>query len=301
VTPLQDRAAGTLLGLACGDALGAPYEFDRNPLGADERPTMLGRWSDDTAMAVGVAGGLAAARRLEDRLDAIAERFLDWHRSAPADIGHQTRSVLAGVAGSDGMRLGDLMRERAAAYGRAHPGAAGNGALMRTAPVALAHLDDRAACARAARAVAALTHAGADVADSCVLWTEAVRVAVTGGGVDLRAGLDLLEAGRRRFWRGAIAEASAGDPGRFRPNGWTVRTLQAAYGAMVHADLDLEESLAAAIRIGDDTDTVAAVAGALLGAHHGASALPQQWLDTLHGWPGYGAEDLHALALALTR
>lgn len=301
-----DRAVGVLLGLACGDALGVPYEFDRVRLGADEEPAMLGgglgdfapgEWSDDTAMAIGVAEGLTVDGPLESRLDAIARRFLDWFRTSPPDVGIQTRAVLEALPRRGCSAPGAQMADAAASYARAHPHSAGNGGLMRTAPVALALRDDRAACAEAARAVAALTHADPDVADTCVLWTEAVRRAVTGGGIDVAAGLDLVaDPGR---WGAVLDEAAGGDLARFRPNGWTVRTLQVAYGAILRADADPEAALATAIRVGDDTDTVAAVAGALLGAHHGASALPKRWVAHIHGWPGYAADDLRALAVRL--
>jgi ADP-ribosylglycohydrolase len=318
---LRDRAMGALLGLACGDALGVPYEFDGRRLGADERPAMRGggpadvapgTWSDDTAMAVAVAEGLRAGPELATRLDAIAARFLEWYSTSPPDVGRQTGAVLSGVSGGadatgtpraprrrPGNRpgLGTMMTEVARGYAAAHPDAAGNGALMRTAPVALAHLEDRAACAATARAVAALTHAGDEACDSCVLWTEAVRLAASGGGIDVAAGLDLVGDADR--WRAILDEAATGDLGRFRPNGWTVRTLQVAYGAILRADWDLERALTIAIRVGDDTDTVAAVAGSLLGAHHGASALPPSWVEAIHGWPGYAAAELRQVALGL--
>ncbi|WGL51327.1 ADP-ribosylglycohydrolase family protein [Nocardioides sp. BP30] len=301
----EDRARGVLVGLACGDALGVPYEFDRVTLGPGQRPAMLGgglgdfdpgKWSDDTSMAVAVTEGLEAAHDLPTRLDEVARRFLGWYRTSPPDVGIQTRAVLDGLADDDLPQLGQAMSARAAAYAAAHPHAAGNGALMRTAPVALAHLQDRAACAETARAVAALTHADPDVADSCVLWTEAVRLAVSGGGIDLPAGLDLVSDPHR--WGELLREAAGGDLGRFHPNGWTVRTLQVAYGAILRANHDVEDALALAIGVGDDTDTVAAVAGSLLGAHHGDTAFPQEWTQAIHGWPGYTVVDLRRIALS---
>lgn len=293
---------GAVLGLAYGDALGAPYEFGHRALRAEEEPRPCGggpagaapgEWSDDTAMAIAVAQGLAAGSEPEERLDAIAARFLDWYDADPAGAGHQTRAVLAAVATRE--HPGPAMRAEAAAYARAHPHAAGNGALMRTAPVALAHLDDRLACADAARAVAGLTHADPQAQDSCVLWTETIRVAITTGDLDITAGLDLVDG----QWRDHLAEAATGDLGRFSPNGWAVRTVQVAYGAILRAGGDFDEALATVIRVGDDTDTTAAVAGALLGALHGAGAVPQRWLGTLHGWPGLRATDLPDLALRL--
>ena len=85
----------------------------------------------------------------------------------------------------------------------------------------------------------------------------------------------------------------------FAPNGYVVTALQAAWSAIRHPVGDgspLVGSLAAAVHAGDDTDTVAAIAGALLGAVHGAASLPEEWLAVLHGWPGLGADDLRDLA-----
>jgi ADP-ribosylglycohydrolase len=299
---LRDRPGGALLGLACGDALGVPHEFDHLVLGPDEEPRPRGggpagfapgEWSDDTALAIAVAQGLATGGSLEERLDAVAGRFLDWYDAEPPDVGRQTRAVLSAVAA--GPRTSAAMRAAATSYTRTHPHAAGNGALMRTAPVALAFLDDRLACAEAARAVAGLTHADPQAEDACVLWTEAIRVAVATGELAVAAGLGLVDD----RWRASLAEAGIGDLGRFHPNGWAVRTVQVAYGAILRAGADFEEALATAIRVGDDTDTTAAVTGALLGALHGAAAVPQRWSSTLHGWPGMRAADLAELALRL--
>jgi ADP-ribosylglycohydrolase len=305
-----DRAAGVLLGQACGDALGVPYEFGRPP-GPGDLAEMRGgglggfapgEWSDDTAMAVAVAEGLGTAPG-EQGLDEVAARFLAWYAGGPADVGIQTSVVLAETS----RRLGDrreppakVMTDAAAAYVRAHERAAGNGALMRTSPVALFHLQDRDGCAVTARAVAELTHADPLCGDSSVLWSEAIRVAVLVGRLDVESGLDLLPEERRDAWAGWLAEAVAGPPARFTGNGFTVTALQAAYAAIAHTPvpdgpapcLHLQDALHAAVRIGHDTDTVAAIAGGLLGARWGASAVPWRWRRTVHGWPGRTGRDL---------
>src|SRR5262245_39154749 len=106
----MDRVAGVLLGAACGDALGAGYEFGP-PLPPEVAVTMRGgngfapgEWTDDTAMTVAIAHATAAGHdlRTRDGLDAVAEQFLVWYRSGPTDIGLQTRAVLrnAGVGGA---------------------------------------------------------------------------------------------------------------------------------------------------------------------------------------------------------
>ncbi|MEJ7743019.1 MAG: ADP-ribosylglycohydrolase family protein [Nocardioidaceae bacterium] len=151
----MDRALGVLLGQACGDTLGVPYEFGRPP-GGDELPQMRGgglggyapgEWSDDTQMAVAIAEVAATDADLTsaDALDSIR------------------RAVLA----------------------MAH--SAGNGALMRTSVVALASLHDADQTAQAARSIAELTHVDPLAGDSCVLWSEVVRVAVLEGRIDVPA------------------------------------------------------------------------------------------------------------------
>ncbi len=314
-----DRAAGVLLATAAGDALGVPYEFARPP-GATELAEMAGgglgnlppgEWSDDTSMAVAIAEVAATGADLtsDDALDAVAEAFLRWYDGGPPDIGIQTSAVLGATTRCLGSgRVAVVMSAQAADYaaGRAH--AAGNGALMRTAAVALAHLDDREKLARAARLVAGLTHADPLAGDSCVLWCEAIRVAVLEGRIDVIGGLDLVPEARRAQWREWLDDALAPGPGpvpgaRFTPNGFTVSALQAAVAAVVGTAVPdeepcrhLQDALHDAVRIGNDTDTVAAIAGGLLGARWGASAMPWHWRRAVHGWPGRDARDLVSLA-----
>ncbi|MGV8850449.1 MAG: ADP-ribosylglycohydrolase family protein [Propionibacteriaceae bacterium] len=318
IDQVQDRIAGVMLGTAVGDALGVPYEFSTPP-GPNQDAAMLGgglgnfapgEWSDDTSMAVAVARVAATGADLRSTaaLDAIAEGFLEWYDHGPADIGNQTRSVLSGTRrrldrGDGG--ASQVMREEAQSYARSHAHSAGNGAVMRTAAVAWAHLDDRESCAEAAQAIALLTHADPLAADSCVMWSEAIRVAIVDGAIRVDAGLDLLPEERRTPWAAWLADAMSPTrelvPGRrFTPNGYTVTAVQAAVAAITltpAADsTHLAAALHAAVRIGNDTDTVAAIAGGLLGARWGASAVPAVWRAAVHGWPGLTGEDLVTLA-----
>jgi ADP-ribosyl-[dinitrogen reductase] hydrolase len=322
-TAQMDRAAGVLLGQAAGDALGVPYEFGTPP-GPDEPALMTGgglingapgEWSDDTAMAVAVAQAAVRHRDLAspEGLSDVARGFLTWYAGRPADIGIQTRAVLSAVADrANDPGIGHRMHEAAAVYARRNPRSAGNGALMRTAPVALASLTDREQAARAARAVAELTHADPLAGDSCVLWSEAIRVAVLDGRTEVDAGLDLLPGGRRDTWSGLIHDARTRPPSTFRPNGYTVTALQAAVAAVTQTEVPtldpshhrlpcqhLQDALHAAVRIGDDTDTVAAIAGGLLGARWGASAVPWRWRRLVHGWPGLLSRGLQAFGTSI--
>ena len=309
-TAQADRACGAVLGSAAGDALGAHYEFGTGEIGP-EGPRMLGgglgsfepgEWTDDTAMAWCVLDAAASGAdvRSEEALTQVARRFREWFDSHPPDIGNQTRAVV-GEAGPapTGAAMTATAYDLHVRTGRT----AGNGSLMRTGPVALACLDDPAAVAEAARGLSALTHHDDRAQEACVLWSLAVRHAIVDGELDVRVGLEHLSAEAPAFWAARIDEAEASPPGRFRPNGWVVAALQAAWSAIHHTPIPaeaperhLQDALATAIGIGDDTDTVAAIAGALLGARWGASAVPAEWREVLHGYPGVRGERLVELA-----
>jgi hypothetical protein len=177
---------------------------------------------------------------------------------------------------------------------------------MRTGPLALGYLHDQAGCAQSAATVAALTHADPLAAEACVIWCEGIRQAVLTGTYDgVRAGVQLLPADRRTFWHDRLDRAENQPPGTFGNNGFTVVTLQDAWSAIRSSDSGCADAFAAAIdaavNAGNDTDTVAAVAGALAGARWGATAVPGRWRRLLHGWPGLRAADLVALAVRAAR
>lgn len=307
-----------LLGQACGDALGVPYEFGPRLTEGDEPqmrggglgPYEPGEWSDDTQMAVCIAEVAATGAYLtsEDALDRIGQNFIAWCNSGATDIGVHTRALLTAAlnspAGSWRIRLTDASRDLHRRTGRT----AGNGALMRTSIVGLSALHDRRGTAAAARSIAKLTHYDPRAGDSCVLWSEAIRTAVHQGDTDLRAGLDLIPEERRDQWARWIADAEQSPPWAFSPNGFTVTALQAAWSAIrttpVPTDAPpathLQRALANAVRAGHDTDTVAAIAGGLLGAMWGVSAVPWPWRRAVHGWPGLRGRDLVRLTLMAT-
>ena len=298
-----DRAVGAVLGSAAGDALGAGYEFT-NPA-PDQEIAMIGgggfgwapgEWTDDTQMAVAILDVIATG---SCDLDAIASNFLAWYSAGPADVGIQTSSVLGSAA------VPEDLAGAAAAFMDANPGSAGNGALMRTAPVALTALDDRTEIARLAGSIASLTHAHPDSIAACVLWSLAIQQAITTAEPDqvfdweaaVRNGLEHVFEDCRERWDELITEAVTGPPGLFNPNGWVVTAFQAALSAIVNTPEPTEQpsdhlrdALVAAVRIGHDTDTVAAIAGALLGARWGTGAIPDEWNTIIHGDRRRGSE-----------
>jgi len=347
-TAQLDRAAGVLLGAACGDALGAPYEFGP-PLRPDIAVTMTGggsfgwspgEWTDDTAMAIAIAEASAtgADLRADAARDQIAARWVEWAANAK-DVGAQTRAVLGQTSqpsGGSGTAVSPRAADLAAsaiAHHRRKGRSGGNGSLMRTAPIALAYLDDPDGLVHAAREISAMTHHDPAAGEACALWCLAIQHAVLEGTLDLRRGLERLPEARARFWTARLDDAERSGPADFPHNGWVVQALQAAWSAITttaaqtsSADRDagfsnagsstarssnvvsstagsahFRRALEAAVRGGYDTDTVAAIAGGLVGGLYGASAVPAQWRRPLHGWPGLRARDLVRLGVMTAR
>jgi ADP-ribosylglycohydrolase len=305
-----------LVGMAAGDALGAGYEFGP-PLPAGTAVDMigggsfhweLGEWTDDTSMAMPIADAAAAGRHhpTAPAPDRIAAAWYEWSRSAP-DVGVQTSAVL-GAAGRVGVPTAADLRAASQRHHERSGRSGGNGSLMRTAPVALAYLDDEEGLVEAAASLSALTHWEPDAGEACVLWCLAIRRAVLTGTLDARVGLAHLDAGRRAVWERRLEVAERSVPSDFGHNGWVVEALQAAWCAITttrgatdgSGPHHLRAALEAAVRGGGDTDTVAAIAGGLLGARHGVSAVPAGWRAILHGWPGRRTRDLVDLAARIT-
>ncbi|GAA4169847.1 ADP-ribosylglycohydrolase family protein [Gryllotalpicola koreensis] len=309
LTPQQlDRAVGAVTASAAGDALGAPYEFHASVLPPTPitlhaaPPWELGEWTDDTSMAVPILQALARHKPLDDArtLAAIVGEWIGWARDAK-DVGLQTRAVLAGIRHV----TEDDARTSALAVHRKSGKSAGNGSLMRTGPVALGFLGrseggETDALAAAARRVSELTHHETDAGDACVIWSLAIRSAILTGALELRAAVSALPVDRAALWNARLDAAEAALPWELHANnGWVVGALQCAWSAIVHAS-SLRETLELAVRSGNDTDTVAAIAGSLAGAVYGAAAVPAEWVEVLHGWPAdefraFGAAELAEL------
>jgi ADP-ribosyl-[dinitrogen reductase] hydrolase len=308
-----DRAQGALVTMAAGDALGAPYEFGP-PLPIDKvrmrKSGMweLGEWTDDTSMAVVIAEVAAAGHdlRTTGAQDIIVGEWLGWASEAK-DVGVQTRRVLGEASRSDNPSLSAASRDAAADLHKRTGRTGGNGSLMRTAPVALAYLGDASALTDAARAISDLTHPDPEAAEACVLWCQATRHAVITGDLkgSAHVGVAYLPEDSRRKWSDRLVKAESMVPGdrEFAHNGYVVTALMAAWAAITSTTDGRSytaRALTAAVAGGHDADTVAAIAGALIGAAYGANAVPLPWWRVLHGWPGMDAAGLAELATSVT-
>ena len=288
-----DRARGCLLGQLAGDALGSLVEFMPADAIARAYPqgvraladggafdTIAGQPTDDSELALMLARALLAEQRFDD--EAIARAYVAWLRSEPFDIGVTTHNALAGaaLAGDAGRPLAEAAR--AAAQGSLASEA--NGALMRVSPLGIfGWRMPHAALAQLARREAALTHPNPVCLDASALFVVCIAHAIASG---VSAPELVTFAGRwaveQRLHGDVIAcvrEAEQGPPPEFqRSMGWVRIALRNAFFQLGHAR-DLEAGVVDTVMRGGDTDTNAAIAGALLGAVHGGVAVPGQWRD----------------------
>ncbi|WP_030691914.1 ADP-ribosylglycohydrolase family protein [Streptomyces globisporus] len=304
--PDIDRAVGAVLGSAVGDALGAPFEFGLPGVFRERFPDGIGElcggggWdpgeaTDDTQMAVLLGESLLERGGLD--LPDVFDRFRRWAAADPKDIGLQTEQVLSG---------GDAWDVAAALHFQVEGRAAGNGSLMRASTSAVYFATrGRTETMNAARLIAALTHGDGAAWEGTAILHELVRVALLGEDPLAALPATLAEVARahRERWAGVLApDWHPDDATEF--NGAVWPCLGSAVWAL-RTTGSFEEALAAAVDLGGDTDTVAAVTGTLAGAVYGPDAVPARWTTLLHvPLPGSGGrvlrtEDLRNLARAL--
>jgi ADP-ribosyl-[dinitrogen reductase] hydrolase len=284
-TELQSRARGSLLGLACGNLLGLPNEFARSPRVppvTEIDPAELQRdWDDDLAQAVELCEALLCPGGFE--ASDFAARLSRWARTNGRGIGLQTRDVLAAYgSGLTPFEAAHSVWERS---GRR---AAGNGGVMRIAPVGLRCSDEPESLARIAWEATAVTHWDPRCTQSAFAVASAVAALLHGENAleaALQASSSLSEPDAELLDRlAACPRFELEDLGlRAEPgSGYTLTCAAVGLWAVEQAE-DAPSTLLAVVNAGGDTDTNGAVAGALLGARHGVAAWPERWLARIPG------------------
>jgi ADP-ribosyl-[dinitrogen reductase] hydrolase len=292
---LVSRARGALLGLVAGNQLGVPTEHLGTPEAIRKAfpngvvdlapPPKNSPYDDDAAMALLLGESLVASKGFDE--NDVARRWVKWMKVDGRGIGITTRRALTLVdRGKEPFEAGRLANQE-------NPGrSAGNGSVMRCIPVALRYHDDPDRLIRVSTQQAAITHAD----ERCTWGAAAVNLAareLLHGNIYFidevmhrigdRAPRVLREAIHRvpREGESDLPIARAGEAG------YVVHCVEIAFWFVTH-DRSLEAALIAIAQAGGDTDTNAAVAGALLGARYGDVALPPRWLDQLVGAQGIG-------------
>lgn len=284
MTTARQRVVGGVLGLALGDALGAPFEFRRthdipSPIPAFELPWMdrpPGSWTDDTAMARNLWTSLIATGGTLDT-DAVLRRHLEWLESSPPDVGIQT------VAALREHQRGTPDAAKAVFDRRGPEVSAGNGSVMYCAPLGLAYANREDDLLEAAPALSAVTHWDERCKTACLAVTLTAASLVRGDDPESSVRGALAQVADREG--GEELDYLTGAAGIERPidgpdQGFSLFTAGVALRVAGEAK-GFEDGLREVVALGGDTDTNASVAGALLGALHGVDALPPIWLDRL--------------------
>jgi ADP-ribosylglycohydrolase len=273
---LLARAQGCLLGQLAGDNLGGLVEFRSAADVARIHPDgprrledggqwgiLAGQPTDDSEMALALARSIVARGGFD--ADAALRAYRSWMSSDPFDVGHTVRAAL---------------RQRP------NPSSQANGSLMRVSPLAIfAQGLPREAAAELARLDSALTHPHPACGDAAAAFVVAAAHAVARNDGPESAWRAAVEWARRAGTAPLVLEAletarSTAPVCDGGSEGWVRIALQNAFHELLHAP-SLEAGVVATVRRGGDTDTNAAIAGALLGAVHGREAVPRQWRSML--------------------
>jgi ADP-ribosylglycohydrolase len=283
---MRDRVRGALIGFAVGDAVGTTVEFKRpgtfppvtDMVGGGPFSLHPGEWTDDTSMALCLAESLIECGGFNTR-DQM-ERYVKWwrhgHLSSTGrcfDIGNTTRAALARFE-----ETGDPFS------GSTNPNAAGNGSLMRLAPVAMFYVSQPeegiAACGESSRT----THGAREAIDACRYFGGLLIGAMNGvSKAELLSPNYSPVAGlwEREPLAPKIAEVAGGSfvrrlPPEIAGTGYVVKSLEAALWAFATTE-NYRDGCLAAVNLGDDADTTAAVYGQIAAGYYGEFAIPAEW------------------------
>jgi ADP-ribosyl-[dinitrogen reductase] hydrolase len=301
---LRGRVVGSCLGLALGDALGAPFEFLRSrsipdPVPALQRPWLghpPGSTTDDTALARNLMRSLAERGGFD--AEDLVQRHLEWFRADPPDVGTITGKVLRRVD------RGEVAPAAARAIWteRGPEISAGNGSVMYCAPLGLAYANRPGELVGLAPALSALTHVDGRCRTGVLAVTLCAAALARGEAAEdaaqaaLEAVADLEGGEELEFLVEAVGSSRPVDG---PDQGFCLFTAGVALQALVRGG-DFEAETRRVVALGGDTDTNAAVAGALLGARDGAGGLPDGWLHGLEDADGIRAEAEALVPLAET-
>jgi len=294
---LRSRYRGAMLGLAVGDALGTSIEFARHPdyapvfemQGGGPHRLQPGQFTDDTSMALCLADSLLAVGGFDGQ-DQL-RRYVGWWRDGTRSSTGRCFDI--GITTAEALRR--FLAAPAAACGSTDPQSAGNGSIMRLAPIPLFYRESPAeAIARAAES-SATTHRAEEAVDAC-RYLAALLLGALGGQPKERLlaphFAPLPGVWDRQPLSPRIADIASGAYQPKRPpdidgGGYVVSSLASALWAFHHGGSFLG-GLYLAVNLGNDADTTGAVYGQLAGAYYGEEAIPLSWREAVERWASIG-------------
>jgi ADP-ribosylglycohydrolase/fructose-1,6-bisphosphatase/inositol monophosphatase family enzyme len=282
---LLSRAHGCLLGQCVGDALGALVEFQepeeiraahpegvRDLVDGGTHNTLAGQPTDDSELALMLARSLAEQGRFDPR--GLIDSYVHWYESDPFDMG---KTIGASLRAASGGRTSSERLRRA--HESADSTSQSNGALMRISPLGIFDWRKPHEAAIHALVDSWLTHPNEVCLEACAVFARALAAAIAGAGPSgaYETAVSEARAGGNVAVLDALIRSSQARPDHFPASrGWVLVALQNSFFQLLNAP-SFEEGLVSTIMAGGDTDTNAAVCGALLGAVHGREAIPARW------------------------
>lgn len=279
---VRDRFRGTLLGIAVGEALGAPadyltadqiverYGYITEMIGGGCHGLQPGETTDATDMTLCLAESLAEVGGFD--AEDVMDRYLAWFDSVPLDMSLAVRTALLSYRSGTPW---DLASRRA--YEILGSPAAGNGSLMRCAPLALRYIDDPETRRAVSQRESTLTHFDRLAGSACVAFND-LLVAAFHDELETRLPLiaeAMLDEDKRVS--ATLRDGLEAEVEEIHNSTFVLDTLCAAVWAVLHSE-SFEDALTIVVNLGNDADTVAAITGALAGAVYGESGIPERWL-----------------------
>ena len=291
---LQDKYEGCLLGLACGDAVGTTVEFKRrgsfapitDMVGGGPFNLVAGQWTDDTSMALCLAESLLAQKGFDakDQMD----RYLRWYNDGYMSSKGYCFDIGLTISGA----LKNYSLHQNPYAGSTHPRTAGNGSIMRLAPIPLYYLLSLEQTIHFAGESSRTTHGSEEAVESAKLFAVLIRMALLGH--DKQEILFKNEYYSNTATVNALAQGDylVKEEKHIKGSGFVIESLEAALWCFARTD-SFEQAVLKAVNLGDDADTTAAIVGQIAGAYYGVSAIPSSWLKKL-----YNVEFIRGLAVS---
>jgi ADP-ribosyl-[dinitrogen reductase] hydrolase len=278
-----DRFKGCLLGLAVGDALGTTNEFKprgtfppvKDIVGGGPFNLNPGEWTDDTSMALCLATSLIEVGGFDakDQMD----RYIRWR-----DTGYlSSNGVCFDIGNTISRALHNYERTGDPYSGPTDLRSAGNGSIMRLAPVVMFYYPNRQLALKYCRESSKTTHGTTECLDACTVLGDILFRALDDAPkneVLFNTGMNLVES--KSIQSIASGTYRGKDEGLIKGTGYVVKSLEAALWCFWATD-SFDQAVIKAANWGDDADTTAAVCGQLAGAFYGQSGIPTHWLKTL--------------------
>lgn len=279
-----DRIKGCLVGLACGDAVGTTLEFQRrgsfepitDMMGGGPFQLRKGEWTDDTSLALCLAASLIECGGFDP--DDQMQRYLRWWEHGY--MSSNGRCFDIGNTCSNALRQFKATGE--AYCGSTDTYSAGNGSLMRLAPIPIAYRNNTSVLMEYAALSSKTTHGNLNCIDSCRLFANQIRCALNGGSKQevLEVNTHLAESVAEELQPIASNAYLTKTYDQITGSGYVVESLESALWCFANSG-NFREAILQAANLGNDADTTAAICGQIAGAHYGYSGIPEDWRNSI--------------------